>query len=685
MNIRSVCTYCGVGCDINATVENNQIVKINGNENGTVSRGKLCIKGKEGYGFVDSVNRLNNIKIKKSFIEQNKELFKNAESKLIKLDDTWFTCDDYELIYEVIANKIKNLTKDNDNKDIFACIGGARTSCENAFVFQKFTREVLGSANVDCCARVCHSPSLAGMKPTIGEGASTSDFDDVENSENVILIGSNITSAHPIASHRLLNAIKNGTKLTVIDVKEIDISKNATNNCIIPYEANLLTLNMIAYEILSKELYNKEFIEQRVSGFDKYKKNILNDKYANPKFYQNISGYEHLCDMIPKIAQEYASNRSKIMWGLGVTEHIDGSFAVMAMVNLALMTGNFGLAGTGLMPMRGQNNVQGACDMGCLPYFAPDYQPVNKVGLMTPDMLDFMLEDKIKILFNMGEDLLHIHPNLNKVKRAIEKLDLIVVNELIENEISKEAHIVFGVKSAYEKSGVYINAERRLHLSQPLIESNRVDDWEIYQGISKHFDNKLEYKDHKEIWSEVQKEAPNRFSGASIEKLRKNQIQGMQWPIGETDTKILHKDNFRTVDGLGNLIYNSYELRGMIKDILENKDISFYLTTGRTLAQYNNAIQTKQNSTLNRRYSEDILLVSVEDKKIFEKVSSVKLRSKYGESARLKIKISNRIKKGTMFTTFHFPESKINYLFGDECDVLVKTARFKSVKVEIIK
>jgi formate dehydrogenase major subunit len=684
MTVQSVCTYCGVGCDIEATVKDNKIIKINANKDGIVSRGKLCIKGKDGYDFVNSENRIKDIKIKKTFVEKNKDFFESYDD-LKEFDDVWFTTNNYELIYKTIANKIKYLQSDNkNNNDIFACIGGARTSCENAFVLQKFCREVLDSANIDCCARICHSPSLSGMKPTIGEGASTSDFDDIENSENIILIGSNITHAHPIASYRLLNAVKGGATLSVIDVREIDISKSATHSCIIPYEANLLTLNMIAYEILKNELYDKEFINKRVKGFEEYKNSILNDKYANPEFYKKIKGYEYLSTLIPKIANDYATKKSKILWGLGVSEHIDGSFAVMAMVNLSLITGNIGKDGTGLMPLRGQNNVQGACDMGCLPYFAPDYQDPKKVGLMTPDMFDNMIDGKIKVLFNMGEDLLHVHANLNKVQKAIDNLDLIVVNELMENEISKSAHIVFGVKSAYEKSGVYINAERRLHLSQPLVENSGIDDWEVYQGISKYLENNLDYKDHKDIWKEVQIKAPNRFSGANIEKLEKNRLNGLQWPVKEEDTKRLHKDDFRTPDGLGNLIYHKYKLRGMVKDIYENKDISFYLTTGRVLAQYNNAIQTKQSNSLNKKYDKDILLVSSKDKEFFENKSHVKLKSQYGQSAKLEVKISDKIKKGTMFTTFHFPQSRINYLFGDESDELVKTARFKSIKVQVV-
>jgi formate dehydrogenase major subunit len=688
LTIDSVCTYCGVGCDISAEVENNEIKKIFAKPEGVVSRGKLCIKGKSGYNFVTSPNRIRAPRVKKSFIKNSLERcamplsLQDRLKDLKDIDDEWYESD-LEFAYDLVAWKVKEL-KAEYSGDIFGCMGGARTSCESGYTFQKFVRKTLKSANVDSCARICHAPSLRGMRETIGEGAATSPFDDILNTEHIMIIGSNTTEAHPIASYRVLEAQKKGTTLSVVDVRSIPISKNADFECVIPHESNLMVLNSLAYVILKEELYDKEFIANRCKYFDEYKESILADKYANPEIYRDMQGYEYLADMIPNMAREYASKKSMILWGLGVTEHTDGSFAVMAISHLALLTGNIGKSGTGLMPMRGQNNVQGTCDMGCLPYYTPDYQHLEKAGLMTPDMIEAMCDGKIKAMFNMGEDVAHVHPNVNKIEKALDNLELIVVQELFMTEIAKRADVVFGVKSAYEKSGVYVNAERRMHLSQPLVESDLPDDWEVLTAISKRLDNEFDYQKSQDVWDEVREVAQNRYSGASYEKLRTNQLRGLQWPVFEEDTPILHLKSFRTKDGLGRFKYHQVKIRGMVKELLDKSfENGFYLTTGRVLAQYNNSAQTKEASELMKKYAQDILLVSEDDREFFESKERVVLSSEYGKSASLLVKISKTIKKGTMFTTFHFSESKINYLFGDEGDEFVKTAKFKSIKVEV--
>jgi len=502
----------------------------------------------------------------------------------------------------------------------------------------------------------------------------------------VIVIGSNTIEAHPIVANRLVEVSRVKDNLAVIDVRETKLAKRAKYNTIIPYEANLLILNMMAYVILTEELYSKDFVANRTSNFNEFKESILSDKYANPNFFKDIKGYEYLALEIPKIAREYALKRSMIFWGLGITEHLDGSKAVMALTHLALLTGNIGKVGAGLMPLRGQNNVQGACDMGCLPYYAPDYQEPKEVGLMTPQLVDEMLEGRVKALFNMGEDITHIHPNVNKSIKAIESLELLVVQELFLTDIAKRADIVFGVKSAYEKEGVYVNAMRRLHLSQPLVECDLPDDWEVLQAIDNKMGGDFSYSSSEDIWNEVRDVAHRRFSGAAYYRLKRHSKRGMQWPIYHEDTPILHLLDFRTEDGLGNFVYHQWQKRGMVEDILNSSFYTqkeWYLTTGRTLAHYNNAAQTKRSKKLDTKYDEDILLAptSAED----ELGDMVILKSQYGECEPLKVKYSDTIREKTLFSTFHHAKSKINALFGDECDDLVMTARFKSVKVEVVR
>ena len=687
-DINSVCTYCGVGCDITAQVKDNKILKIYAQNDGYVSQGKLCIKGKHGFGFVDSPNRIRNTRVKKSFIEKNLEEMPRelkARVKRLKEFDEEYYETPYEFTTSLAAWKLTQI-KDKYGRHSFCGMGGARTSCESSYMFQKFVREAMDSPHVDNCARVCHSPSLKGMKTLIGEGAATNPFDDVYKTENIIVMGSNTTEAHPIVANRMLKAVKNKTAtLSVIDVRRIQLGKFG-EELVIPYEANLLVLNMMAYVILSENLYKKEFIDERCKGFEDYKKSILEDEFANPEYMKKIKGYETLAEQIPEVARKYATNKSMFFWGLGITEHLDGSYAVMAITHLAMMTGNIGKEGTGLMPLRGQNNVQGACDTGCLPYFDPDYKTPKEIGLMTPQLIEEMIEGRVKAMYVMGEDITHIHPNLNKVIKGVNNLELIISNELFVNDITSRADIIFGVKSAYEKTGVYVNAMRRLHLSQPLVEAEMPDDWEVLRDIENKINGEFEFETSEDVWNETKEAVKTRFFGATYHKLSKNRNRGMQWPIQKDDTPILHLDKFRTPDGKGEFQYHQYKLREQIEKLVKNietPDSEFYLTTGRTIVHYNNAAQTVQCEPLNSRYPKDIVLACIDDK---EKIGSnqIIMKSDYGQTSIMPIKFVKTIKPGTLFSTFHHASSKINYLFGDEADELIMTARFKSVKVDVV-
>ncbi len=685
--IESVCTYCGVGCDITGVVEDNKIVKIFAQKDGTVSQGKLCIKGKYGYDFVDAKDRIREPRIKKSFLEKNPHIQEALAHKLTEFNAEYMTCD-VDTATTVASMKLDEIKRKYGGES-FCAIGGARTSCESAYAFQKFCRETMESPHVDNCARVCHSPSLKGMKTTMGEGTATNPYNDIYETEFMIVIGSNTMEAHPIIANRIVDMAKKHNNLAVIDVRETKLAKLAKHNCVIPYEANLLILNMMAYVIMNEELYDESFIDNRTKGFDEFKEKILNDPYANPAFLKEVEGYEYLAKMIPNIAREYAVKKSMIFWGLGITEHLDGSYAVMAITHLALMTGNVGKTGAGLMPLRGQNNVQGACDMGCLPYFAPDYQEPKEIGLMTPQLIDAIIDGRIKALLNMGEDITHIHPNINKIDKAIDNLEFLMTQELFMTDIAKRADIVIGVKSAYEKTGVYVNAMRRLHLSQPLVKSNLPDDWEVLTQMAQKLGDSQNFyfKTSEDVWNEVREVAPRRFSGAAYYRLKRHRKRGMQWPIYHEDTPVLHLLDFRTEDGLGKYVYKQYEPRGMVQEILDKKFYNdslegYYLTTGRTLAHFNNAAQTKRSSKLDTKYDEDVLLAPLGDE---EKLGDrVILKSEYGESEALTVKFTEKVKAKTLFCTFHHAKSRINALFGDECDELIMTARFKSVKVEVI-
>jgi formate dehydrogenase major subunit len=322
--------------------------------------------------------------------------------------------------------------------------------------------------------------------------------------------------------------------------------------------------------------------------------------------------------------------------------------------------------------------------MGMLPYFDPDYQEPKEVGLMTPQLVDAMLEDKVKAVLNMGEDITHIHPNINKIDKAFEKLELLMVQELFMSDVAQKADIVIGVKSAYEKTGVYINAMRRLHLSQPLVKSDLPDDWEVLKMLDNKMGGDASYKSSQDVWEEVQRVAYRRFSGADYHRLEKHRKRGLQWPVHTEDTPILHQLDFRTPDGLGMFSYNQYKLRGMIEEITSNSLSGYHLTTGRTLVHYNNSAQTNKSEKLNKSYSEDVLLVNESDAEDF-KSERVILKTEYGESMPLLVKFTDKVEPKTLFTTFHHAKSKINALFGDKSDEVILTAAFKSIKVKVIE
>ncbi len=685
--IESVCTYCGVGCDITGVVEDNRIVKVYAQNDGVVSQGKLCIKGKYGYDFITAPDRIRQPRIARDFIARNPQIAERFGERLRPFDARYLTSD-FETAMDIAAFKLEAIRTEHGG-ETFAAIGGARTSSESAYAFQKFTRQTMGSPHVDNCARVCHSPSLAGMRATIGEGAATNPYNDIYETEFMVVIGSNTMEAHPIIANRIVDMAKKENNLAVIDVRQTKLARLARHNCIIPFESNLLILNMMAYVILDEELYDKSFVANRTTGFEAYRESILGDPYADPRFFEQVEGYEYLAKQIPNIAREYAIRRSMIFWGLGLTEHTDGTAAVMAATHLALLTGNIGRTGAGLMPLRGQNNVQGACDMGCLPYYLPDYQTPETVGMMTPQMIDAMETGGIRALLNMGEDIAHIHPNQNKISRALGGLDFLMVLELFATEITHHADIVIGVKSAYEKTGVYINAMRRLHLSQPLVESDLPDDWEVLTALAHRLGDgeNFAFETSEDVWNEVRRAAPRRFSGADYYRLERHRKRGMQWPIYHEDTPVLHLLDFRTKDGLGRFHYRPWQRRGMVDAILAgtfyaDRRGGYYLTTGRTLAHYNNAAQTRRSTKLDTKYDEDVLLMPAEDEGKYG--DRVILRSSYGESEALTVHYTDKVRPRTLFVTFHHARSRINALFGDEADEVVLTARFKSVEVEVI-
>ncbi|MDR3347103.1 MAG: molybdopterin-dependent oxidoreductase [Helicobacteraceae bacterium] len=677
MRKKAVCAYCGTGCEIIAEIENNAISRIDGDSDGAVSQGAVCVKGRFGFDFATSPSRINGARVKRAFIEKNRGAMPAKLQKqlflLSDLDNDFFACD-LDIALNVAAWKTRQIL-DRFGASSFGFIGGARSSCESAYMFQKFAREVIETPNIDNCARVCHSPSLAGLKRTLGEGAASNPFEDIFAAELIVIIGSNTTSAHPVVGAKILEAKRRGAQLAVIDTRNIKLAKVADYALIIPFESNLLILNMIAYEIVEKKLYNAEFVNAQTANFKEYKKALIKDGLNGKELLKNFDRNGYIADRISRLAETIANHKTLFVWGLGVTEQIDGSFAVSAIANLALLSANIGKIGAGVMPLRGQNNVQGACDMGCLPYYETGYKTPRVIGLNTPQMIDAAAIGTIKAIFNMGEDIAHIHANQQKTQKALNNLEFLCVNELFMSSVAKHADIVFGVKSSYEKNGIYINAERRLHLSLALIESDLLDDWEIFAALSKLIDRPIALNSAEEIWQEARARSPEYFGDISYEKLRQVGAQGTQWR-GER----LYTQGFHTADRRARFYFAKWQPRG---ELSASKRGAFWLTTGRALEQYNNGAQTSESDRLLRKAESDLLHICPNDAQILGQSSHCRLTSAYGSSSPLRVKIDEDIREGTLFCTFHHARSRINYLFGDECDPITKTPRFKAIEVRL--
>ena len=667
---KTVCTYCGVGCELGFKGE--KVVHL---KDGVVSKGKLCIKGNFGHEFVKSANRINGAWVSRELL---KEFALSNFAK--RINDRFFEVP-YEVAYDVVAKKL-SFYKERFGGSSFAAIGGARTNCESAYLFQKFAREVMNSPNVDNCARICHAPSLKGLRETVGEGAASVPFDFIYDADLIVVIGSNTTEAHPIVAHRIIERVRKGAKLAVVDVREIGLFRFADFKFLIPFESNLLFLNVLLKYIVENKLYDEEFVERRVENFEEFREKVLSFPYSLDVF-KRMKGYEYLTEEIKRFAQIIANSKTVFLWGLGVTEHVDGSETVMAIANLGLITGN-----PYFIPLRGQNNVQGACDMGMLPYFLPGYKKPKENGLTTPEIIDAVLEGKIKALWIMGEDLAHVHPRRKTVEEALSKVDFLVVNELFPCETVKFADVVFGVRSSYEKEGVYINAERRLHLSTPIYPSTLPDDWEVIGEVAGRMGTNWNFLKAEDVWNEVREKLPEIFGGASYEFLRKNFLNSPQWPVASfKGTEKLFENRFNRESGLARLCFSPYKERGMVKELLEGKEgEDFWLTTGRILLHYNNGAQTMNCKTLYKfkTYREDVVYASEEDRGKLKNAEKVKLVSDYGETDYLPLIYSKHIRRGTLFVSFHQSKSGINYLFGSASDRYVKTAAFKALKVKVV-
>jgi formate dehydrogenase major subunit len=671
--VRTVCTYCGVGCNLEMKVKDGVLRGVQAPLDAEVNRGHTCIKGRFAFEFYNHPDRLRSPLIRK-----------NGKFEEVSWDEA----------YTYAASGFSGI-KEKYGPDALAGISSARCTNEENFLMQKFFRIVIGTNNIDGCARVCHAPTALGMQWAFGTGAATNSVNDLYKTGCILLVGSNPTSAHPVTGTRIRSLAQQGIPLIVIDPLKIELARFAKYHLQNRPGTNVAVLNMFARYILDEGLIDHFFIENRTEGWNEFVKYLNN---------LDITKLERICgvdrELVRAAAIEYASASSAMEFhGLGVTEHWQGTKSVTLISNIALMTGNIGKEGSGVNPLRGQNNVQGAADMGVQPHQGAGYLDVtnpdnialytdfygkehpSKPGYKIPQMFAASLKGDLKGMWIMGEDLLQTDPNTCHVKDALESLEFLVVQELFMTDTARIADVVFPASSFLEKEGTFTNAERRIQKVQKVVEplAGTKPDGHIVVDMMNFMGYPQKSYSAKIILQEIAGIVPF-FKGVKWEELGKN---GKQWPVREdgSDTKILHADTFNRGRGK----FHSWDFEESPEVVANSSEYPYILTTGRLLEHYNSGTMTRR--TPNKELvTDDILLIHPNDAehKSIKSGDSVIISSERGQII-MKAGISDIVKPGVVYTTFHFPEASINYLTSSVGDEFTLTPEFKVVAVDFKK
>ncbi len=672
--VQTICTYCGVGCNLEVSVIDNKVLSIQAPWDAEVNSGHTCLKGRYAFSFYNHPERL-----KQPLIKKNGQ-FEEAS---------------WDEVYDLIAEKI-TATRNRFGADAIAGISSSRCTNEENYLMQKFIRAVVGTNNIDGCARVCHSPTALGMQRTFGTGAATNSVEDLKFTNCIMVIGANPTEGHPVTGAKIKQQAMKGKTLIVIDPRKTEIAKYAQHHLQLRPGTNIAVLDMMIYYIISEGLADQSFIENRTEGYEELKRNIL---ALDIDELEAVSGVPR--EKVRAAAIAYATSGPAMSFhGLGVTEHYQGTYAVIQIANLAMLTGNIGKRGCGVNPLRGQNNVQGMADMGAQPHQGAGYFDVTQpdiiaryeefyggvklpahAGLKIPDMYDAALEGRLKVLWIMGDDLVQSDPNTNKVRKALECLDLLIVQEIFMTETAKMADIVLPGASFLEKEGTFTNGERRIQRVNQVVKpvgNSRVDGQIIVDIMNRMGYPQAPYT-AKTMLEEISQIVPF-FAGVKWEELGK---QGKQWPVAPdgSDTKILHAETFKR--GKGNFIFREYVES---REILQNgKDYPYILTTNRVLEHYNAGTMTRRTRNV-QIVQEDLILINPADaaKNNIGEGDWVCIESPRGKID-IKAKITDEVKEGILSTTFHFPELMVNIVTSDVNDSEAKCPEFKVVAVRIRK
>ena len=671
--IRTVCTYCGVGCNLEVSVVNDRVKSIQAPYDAEVNQGHTCLKGRFAFSFYEHPDRI-----------KTPLLRKNGELVPVSWDEA----------YRFIADKLTEI-KHQYGPDAIAGISSARCTNEENYLMQKFIRAVIGTNNIDCCARVCHSPTALGMQKAFGTGAATNSIEDIKLTDCIMVIGANPTDAHPVTGAKLKQFAMKGKPTIVIDPRRTELAKYATYHLALKPGTNVALLNMMLYYIISENLEDSSFIEKRTEGYQSFREQIL---ALNIDELAQITGVDK--NLVRKAAIAYATAPNAMSFhGLGVTEHTQGTFTVMLISDLAMITGNIGRPGVGVNPLRGQNNVQGAADMGCQPHqgagYLSAYDPeINKQyeafyktqiplgkGLKIPEMFDASINGQLKALWLMGEDVVQTDPNTQKVIKAMEQLDLLVVQELFMTETAKYATVILPGASFLEKSGTYTNGERRIQKVQKVVEplpGTKADGQIIADFMQVMGFDQCDY-DPAPLLDEISQIVPF-FAGVTWQNLG---TTGKQWPVAPDgrDTKILHTETFK--NGKGKFHYFDWKESNEIQT--HGKEYPYIITTNRELEHYNAGTMTRRTRNV-QILTEDVLMIHPNDaaRHFIADGDMVCVESPRGK-VDVKARITDEVKPGVLSSTFHFPEIMLNLITSNEHDSEAMCPEYKVVAVNIRK
>lgn len=679
-SVVTTCAYCGVGCSFKAEMRGEEVVRMVPWKAGQANRGHSCVKGRFAWGYATHKDRILNPMVRE------------------KITDPWREVS-WDEAFAHVANEFKRLQYQYGRGSIGG-ITSSRCTNEETFLVQKLVRAGFGNNNVDTCARVCHSPTGYGLGKAFGTSAGTQDFDSVELTDVVIVIGANPTDGHPVFASRLKKRLRQGAQLIVIDPRRIDLVKSphvkAAHHLALKPGTNVAVLTALAHVIVDEGLFDEAFIRERCdwSEFEDWAGFVSEERHS-PEATEAYTGVP--ANKLREAARLFATGgKGAIYYGLGVTEHSQGSTAVMALANLAMATGNIGEPGVGVNPLRGQNNVQGACDMGSFPHELPGYRHISgdetraifeklwgveidsEPGLRIPNMLDAAVEGTFRGIYIQGEDILQSDPDTKHVAAGLAAMECVVVHDLFLNETANYAHVFLPGSTFLEKDGTFTNAERRINrVRRVMTPKNGLADWEVTMKLAHAMGLDWHYNHPSEIMDEIAATTPS-FGLVSYQLL--DQKGSVQWPCNEATpegTPIMHVDHF--VRGKGKFIRTEY----VATDEKTGPRFPLLLTTGRTLSQYNVGAQTRRTAN-SVWHEEDRLEIHPHDaeQRGINDGDLIKLASRSGATA-LKALITDRVSPGVVYTTFHHPDTQANVVTTDYSDWATNCPEYKVTAVQV--